>query len=100
MGRRVSFHGVIIPVGINHVIRGWPWVTIGIIAFMFGLATLAVVTLIARGREQTRAAEAQAPAPRPTAASPSRPPAPPRRPLEPPRPEPPADPAGGPRFLT
>jgi hypothetical protein len=23
---------VIVPVGINHVIRGWPWVTIGIIA--------------------------------------------------------------------
>lgn len=68
--------------------------------FVFGLATLGAVTLIARGRERAGATESRPSAPRPSASSPARPAVPPKRPVEPPRPEPPADPAGGPRFLT
>lgn len=67
--------------------------------FVFGLATLGVVTLVARAREQSAATGSRPSAPRPSARAPVRP-EPPKRPLEPPRPEPPADPAGGPRFLT
>lgn len=68
--------------------------------FVFGLATIGAATLVVRAREPIGATGSRPSAPRPSARSPDRPATPPKRPLEPPRPEPPADPAGGPRFLT
>lgn len=68
--------------------------------FLFGLATIAAVTLLAGARARTAATDSRPSAPRPSAPLPGRPVEPPTRPPEPPRSEPPADPAGGPRFLT
>lgn len=68
--------------------------------FVFGLAAIGAVTLVARAREQTGASESRPSAPRSSTRLSDRPVEPPKRPLESPRPEPPADPAGGPRFLT
>jgi membrane associated rhomboid family serine protease len=71
-----------------------------IAGFVFGLAAIGGVTLFALTRQQAGAIESRPSAPRPSARLPDRPIEPPRRPPEPPRPDPPADPAGGPRFLT
>jgi membrane associated rhomboid family serine protease len=68
--------------------------------FVFGLATLGALTLVARAREPTEATESRPSAPQPSARVPDKLVEPPKRPVEPPRPESPADPAGGPRFLT